>query len=265
MKNKQQEPRPCQLALQRWIGASPAFSDDVLRYSLSGFHLEGLERMLIHVNRTLKRNEVFDTDRVQGRIVAALDGIEVRGRVCVRHNPRPPRGGRRYSARAIGWRNWSARGAGEKNNSETPLVDEPAAGGQDNTQIPDDQGGVPVVDPTHEPRTVHGHAQPTDPQSDDLRNGHTQNGRTHMDEFRDKRTCLAGADFEADQGCEKVQQLKIDKDLNCVHLNNLIFDLGINSALRHEDERNRATAIMAAWGTSPEITPASTRQFGIRR
>ena len=66
-----------QPALQRWIGASRAFSDDVLRYSLAGFHLEGLERMQTDINRTLKRNKVFDTDRVPGRIVAALDGIEV--------------------------------------------------------------------------------------------------------------------------------------------------------------------------------------------
>ena len=66
-----------QPGLQRWIGASRAFSDDVLRYSLSGFHLEGLERMQTGINRTLKRNKVFDADRVQGRVVAALDGIEV--------------------------------------------------------------------------------------------------------------------------------------------------------------------------------------------
>lgn len=66
-----------QPGLQRWIGADRAFSDDVLRYSLSGFHLEGLERMLTDINRTLKRNKVFDADRVQGRVVAALDGIEV--------------------------------------------------------------------------------------------------------------------------------------------------------------------------------------------
>lgn len=63
--------------LQRWIGAERAFSDDVLRYSLAGFHLEGLEQMQTDINRTLKRNKVFDDDRVQGRIVAALDGIEV--------------------------------------------------------------------------------------------------------------------------------------------------------------------------------------------
>jgi hypothetical protein len=48
----------------------------VLRYSLAGFHLEGLEQMLTNINRTLKRNKVFDADRVQGRIVAALDGVE---------------------------------------------------------------------------------------------------------------------------------------------------------------------------------------------
>ena len=66
-----------QPGLQRWIGATKAFSDDVLRYSLSGFHLDGLEQMLTDINRTLKRNKVFDADRVQGRIVAALDGIEV--------------------------------------------------------------------------------------------------------------------------------------------------------------------------------------------
>jgi hypothetical protein len=66
-----------QPALQQWIGADRAFRDDVLRYSLSGFQVEGLERMLIQVNRTLKRNKALDTGRVQGRIIAALDGIEV--------------------------------------------------------------------------------------------------------------------------------------------------------------------------------------------
>lgn len=32
--------------------------------------------MLVQVNRTLKRNKAFDAGRVQGRIVAALDGVE---------------------------------------------------------------------------------------------------------------------------------------------------------------------------------------------
>jgi len=66
-----------QPALAGWIGAPRAFRDDVLRYSLSGFSVQGLEAMLVEVNRTLKRNKAFDAGRVQGRIVAALDGIEV--------------------------------------------------------------------------------------------------------------------------------------------------------------------------------------------
>src|SRR5438094_8771990 len=33
--------------------------------------------MLVQSNRTLKRGKVFEEGRVQGRIVAALDGVEV--------------------------------------------------------------------------------------------------------------------------------------------------------------------------------------------
>jgi hypothetical protein len=74
---QQLEAELAQPALQQWVGAGRAFRDDVLRYSLSGFHLEGLEDMLVQVNRTLKRNKAFDASRVQGHIVAALDGVEV--------------------------------------------------------------------------------------------------------------------------------------------------------------------------------------------
>jgi hypothetical protein len=74
---QQLEAEISQTRFQNWIGASRAFQDDVLRYSLSGFSLPPLEHMLVQVNRTLKRNKVFDTGRVQGRIVAAMDGIEV--------------------------------------------------------------------------------------------------------------------------------------------------------------------------------------------
>ena len=63
--------------LQHWIGSERGFGDDVLRYSLCGFDVTGLEQMLIQVNRTLKRGKAFEEGRVQGRIVAALDGIEV--------------------------------------------------------------------------------------------------------------------------------------------------------------------------------------------
>jgi DDE family transposase len=63
--------------LQHWIGAERAFRDDTLRYSLCGFDVKPLEMMLVDVNRRLKRSKVFDPGRVQGRLVAALDGIEV--------------------------------------------------------------------------------------------------------------------------------------------------------------------------------------------
>lgn len=66
-----------QPSLQHWIGSDRAFGDDVLRYSLCGFDLTGLEKLLVHCNRTLKRGKAFDEGRVQGRIVAALDGVEV--------------------------------------------------------------------------------------------------------------------------------------------------------------------------------------------
>jgi hypothetical protein len=52
-------------------------NDDTLRYSLCGFDLDPLEAMLVDVNRHLKRAKAFDEGRVQGRLVAALDGIEV--------------------------------------------------------------------------------------------------------------------------------------------------------------------------------------------
>jgi len=63
--------------LPQGIGAERAFRDDTLRYSLCGFDLEPLEQMLVDVNRRLKRGKAFDAGRAQGRLVAALDGIEV--------------------------------------------------------------------------------------------------------------------------------------------------------------------------------------------
>src|SRR5215469_2567431 len=68
---QQLEAELAQPALQRWIDADRAFQDDVLRYSLSGFSVEGLRSMLVGINRTLKRNKAFDAGRVQGQIVAA--------------------------------------------------------------------------------------------------------------------------------------------------------------------------------------------------
>ena len=63
--------------LQQWIGAERAFRDDTLRYSLCGFDLASLEAMLVDINRRLKRGKAFDAGRVQGCLVAALDGIEI--------------------------------------------------------------------------------------------------------------------------------------------------------------------------------------------
>jgi hypothetical protein len=63
--------------LQKRVGASGPFRDDTLRYSLASFSTEPLEQMLVTVNRQLKRNKAFDPGRVQGHLVAALDGIEV--------------------------------------------------------------------------------------------------------------------------------------------------------------------------------------------
>jgi hypothetical protein len=74
---QQLEAELAQPGLQQWIGADRSFRDDVLRYSLCGFQVEGLERMLVQINRKLKRNKALDDGRLQGRIVAALDGIEV--------------------------------------------------------------------------------------------------------------------------------------------------------------------------------------------
>jgi len=63
--------------LQKWIDAERPFHDDTLRYSLCSFELEPLENMLVDINRRLKRSKAFDEGRAQGRLVAALDGIEV--------------------------------------------------------------------------------------------------------------------------------------------------------------------------------------------
>jgi len=60
-----------------WIGAERPFGDDTLRYSLCGFDTGPLEDMLVDVNQRLKRSKAFDDGRVQGRLVVAIDGIEV--------------------------------------------------------------------------------------------------------------------------------------------------------------------------------------------
>ena len=61
---------------RRTARASLVFKCD-LRYSLCSFDQKPLENMLVDINRRLKRSKAFDQGRVQGRLVAALDGIEV--------------------------------------------------------------------------------------------------------------------------------------------------------------------------------------------
>lgn len=63
--------------LRHWLGVERPFREGTLRYSYSSFDLESLEAMLVAINRQLKRNKVFQEGQVAGRIVAALDGIEV--------------------------------------------------------------------------------------------------------------------------------------------------------------------------------------------
>jgi hypothetical protein len=74
---QQLETELLQPTLQHWIGVHRAFRDDVLRYSPSGFSLDALQTMLVHVNRILKRNKALDTGRVQGPPRGHPDGIEV--------------------------------------------------------------------------------------------------------------------------------------------------------------------------------------------
>lgn len=100
--------------LQCWIGAERPFGDDVLRYSLYGFDLGRLQQMRVDINRKRKRNKAFDGGRVQGRLVAALDGIEVlssysrccegclKRRVMVKNQDGQPRERIQYYHRAVG-------------------------------------------------------------------------------------------------------------------------------------------------------------------
>lgn len=63
--------------LQHWVGVAAPFREDTLRYSYSSFALGPLEAMLEGINQRLKRNKVFRAGQVAGRIVAALDGVEI--------------------------------------------------------------------------------------------------------------------------------------------------------------------------------------------
>jgi ABC-type microcin C transport system permease subunit YejE len=61
---QQLEPDLAEPSRQRWLGVQEAFGDDVLHYSLCGFHVSSLEGMQVEVNRRLKRNKVLDPGRL---------------------------------------------------------------------------------------------------------------------------------------------------------------------------------------------------------
>lgn len=63
--------------LRHWLELESPLSEDTLRYSVSSFAVETLEQVLVEINRQLKRNKALEVGRVAGRLVAALDGVEV--------------------------------------------------------------------------------------------------------------------------------------------------------------------------------------------
>lgn len=65
--------------LQRLIPPSlgPLPSADTLGYALERFDTERLERNLVDLNRKLKRNKVYRSAGLGGRLVAAMDGVEL--------------------------------------------------------------------------------------------------------------------------------------------------------------------------------------------
>jgi hypothetical protein len=61
---------------ERLLAALFGCGSAVLRYSLCSFNLETLEQTLVDTAPRLKRRKALDAGHVQGRRVAALDGIE---------------------------------------------------------------------------------------------------------------------------------------------------------------------------------------------
>lgn len=70
---------------QRLVGWTRPISDDALGYVLERYRLEDLRSVLAEVNRGLKRNKSLDSCKIDGLLVAALDGNEQfssRSRCC---------------------------------------------------------------------------------------------------------------------------------------------------------------------------------------
>jgi len=69
------------------VGAAAPFSEDTVRYVCSRLAPEPLEALLVRTTQRLKRNKAFAAGQVAGRLVAALDAIELfasRHRCCPR-------------------------------------------------------------------------------------------------------------------------------------------------------------------------------------
>lgn len=72
-------------ALAALVGVSQPFSEDTLRYVCSRLLPASIETLLVRTNQRLKRNKAFAEGQVAGRLIAALDGIELfasRSRCC---------------------------------------------------------------------------------------------------------------------------------------------------------------------------------------
>jgi Transposase DDE domain len=61
---------------QRLVGWPQPISDDALGYVLERYRIQDWRAVLVAVNRTLKANKAFESAKINGRLVVALDGNE---------------------------------------------------------------------------------------------------------------------------------------------------------------------------------------------
>lgn len=61
---------------QRLVGWSKPISDDTFGYALERYHLEDLRQVLVHINKTLKRNKALESAKIHGLLVVAVDANE---------------------------------------------------------------------------------------------------------------------------------------------------------------------------------------------
>ncbi|MCU0771982.1 MAG: hypothetical protein MUE94_09495 [Verrucomicrobia bacterium] len=61
---------------QRLIGHGAALTDDRMVYVCERYRLEDWRAMLVSINQTLKRNKAFETAKIHGLLVVALDANE---------------------------------------------------------------------------------------------------------------------------------------------------------------------------------------------